>query len=160
VALASPAIHWSGTGYCDTNSGDAPLEDAFDSWHWSRMSVRDGTVVLYDVRSRSGEERSHALHYDPAGNVRTFAPPPRVALPSSRWRIARDTRADAGHDATVLRTLTDAPFYARSLVASQLLGEPVTAMHESLSLDRFRTPWVRMLLPFRMPRVSNAGRAE
>jgi carotenoid 1,2-hydratase len=37
-------------------------------------------------------------------------------------------------------------------VASQLLGQPVVAMHESLSLDRFRSRWVQMLLPFRMPR--------
>jgi len=34
-----------------------------------------------------------------------------------------------------------------------LLGESVTAMHESLSLDRFRARWVQMLLPFRMPRA-------
>jgi carotenoid 1,2-hydratase len=49
-------------------------------------------------------------------------------------------------------SLEDGPFYARSTVASQLLGQPVVAMHESLSLDRFRSRWVQMLLPFRMPR--------
>jgi len=26
-------------------------------------------------------------------------------------------------------------------------------VHESLSLDRFRAPWVQAMLPFRMPRV-------
>jgi hypothetical protein len=31
-------------------------------------------------------------------------------------------------------------------------------MHESLSLDRFRKTWVRMLLPFRMPRRAAGGR--
>ncbi len=53
-----------------------------------------------------------------------------------------------------MRTLEDAPFYARSLVRPALLGERVAAVHESLSLDRFRTGWVQMLLPFRMPRRS------
>ena len=64
----------------------------------------------------------------------------------------RTTRTDEGSVAGVTRTLEDAPFYARSLVASQLLGKPVIAVHESLSLTRFRAAWVRMLLPFRMPR--------
>lgn len=44
------------------------------------------------------------------------------------------------------------PFYARSLVSSRLLGEPITAMHESLSLERFATTWIKLLLLFRMLR--------
>jgi carotenoid 1,2-hydratase len=51
-----------------------------------------------------------------------------------------------------VRTAEDAPFYARSLLDSKLLGEPVSAVHESLSLDRFNARWVQLLLPFRMPR--------
>jgi carotenoid 1,2-hydratase len=39
------------------------------------------------------------------------------------------------------------------VLASRLGGDEVTAIHESLSLDRFRRRWVQMLLPFRMPRV-------
>ena len=50
------------------------------------------------------------------------------------------------------RQLEDTPFYARSLLATTLLGEPVTAVHESLSMLRFRQRWVQYLLPFRMPR--------
>ena len=53
----------------------------------------------------------------------------------------------------VIRTLEDAPFYARSVVSAQLCGEPVMMMHESLSLDRFRQPVVQAMLPFRMPRA-------
>jgi len=53
----------------------------------------------------------------------------------------------------VRRTLTDAPFYARSLLDAQWLGERVDVMHESLSLDRLRSPVVRAMLPFRMPRI-------
>jgi carotenoid 1,2-hydratase len=40
------------------------------------------------------------------------------------------------------------------MIATRLLGEPVNAMHESLSLDRFRKRWVQSLLRFRMPRVA------
>jgi len=29
----------------------------------------------------------------------------------------------------------------------------LTGVHESLSLKRFAAPWVRVLLPFRMPRL-------
>jgi carotenoid 1,2-hydratase len=52
----------------------------------------------------------------------------------------------------VISTLEDTPFYARSVVRTRLLGEPVTAMHESLSLDRFSALWVQAMLPFRIPR--------
>jgi carotenoid 1,2-hydratase len=62
-------------------------------------------------------------------------------------------RADAGHPVTVAETLVDAPFYARSVLNMRIAGQPVTAMHESLSLDRFSAGWVQALLPFRMPRV-------
>jgi carotenoid 1,2-hydratase len=37
-------------------------------------------------------------------------------------------------------------------VRSQLFGEAATAVHESLDLDRFASPWVQAMLPFRMPR--------
>jgi carotenoid 1,2-hydratase len=75
-------------------------------------------------------------------------------LPPTRiWRIPRATHADPGQPAIILRTLEDTPFYARSIISSRIRGEKVEAMHESLSLDRFRRPWVRALLPFRMPRV-------
>jgi carotenoid 1,2-hydratase len=152
VALAQPALRWSGPAYWDGNDGDAPLEDAFAHWHWSRATTREGTAVMYDVRRRDGTRGAFGLQCAADGATRTFAVPPDVVLPRSRWGIARATHADAGGRAHVLETLVDAPFYARSLVASRLRGEDVTAMHESLSLDRFRQAWVRMLLPFRMPR--------
>ena len=68
-------------------------------------------------------------------------PPPTAKLRQTGWRVGRSIRSeDAAH---LVRTLEDAPFYARSLVAAKLLGEPVMLMHESLSLDRFRMPVVR-----------------
>jgi carotenoid 1,2-hydratase len=154
VAMTRPTLRWSGSGYLDSNAGDEPLESAFRGWDWSRASHRGGTSVLYDVDAREGSGASLAVHFDAAGGVAALEPHPRVYLPSTRiWRIARGTRADAGRPATVVETLEDTPFYARSVLASRLGGDEVTAIHESLSLDRFRRRWVQMLLPFRMPRL-------
>ena len=153
VALDSPALRWSGAGYFDTNAGSGPLEDAFTAWHWSRASGdgRRGATVLYDVERRDGGKLAVALAMDAAGRVRDLEPPPRVSLPRTRWGVDRATRADAA--ATVERTLEDTPFYARSVLDSRLGGERVGMVHESLSLDRVRAPWVQAMLPFRMPRA-------
>lgn len=163
VAMSSPALRWSGPAYFDANAGDEPLEAAFHGWDWSRAPHRGGTSVLYHVDPRrnnglegkaGGAGANLALHFDKAGEVRDFDAPGRVPLPRTRiWRIPRATRADPDATATIVETLEDTPFYARSVVASRLQGEAVTAIHESLSLDRFRQPWVQMLLPFRMPRA-------
>ena len=72
-------------------------------------------------------------------------------MPPTRWRVRRQTRAEGMM--AVRATLEDTPFYARSLVATRLLGESVVLMHESLDLDRFRAPWVQAMLPFRVPRA-------
>jgi carotenoid 1,2-hydratase len=153
VALSNPSLRWSGQGYFDSNTGDAPLEDTFAHWHWSRACLPKATAILYDIGRRDGAHTTLALHCDVQGIVREFPPPPAARLPATRWRIDRATRTDDGSAASVTRTLEDSPFYARSLVASQVLGKPAIAVHESLSLTRFRAAWVRMLLPFRMPRV-------
>jgi carotenoid 1,2-hydratase len=72
-----------------------------------------------------------------------------VTLPRTKWRMAREIRAT---NPTIAKTLEDTPFYARSVIAAEFEGAPVTAMHESLALDRFTQPWVQAMLPFRMPR--------
>jgi carotenoid 1,2-hydratase len=153
VEFERPRLRWSGAGYLDANGGDAPLERDFAGWHWSRASAGGRTSVFYDVLHRDGQRASLALRFDASGAVRRLEPPPVAPLPSTLWRIPRAARADAGSDAIVLRTLEDTPFYARSLVSARILGESVTAVHESLSLDRFRAGWVQRMLPFRMPRA-------
>ena len=55
-------------------------------------------------------------------------------------------------DAHVRRTLEDTPFYARSVVSARFADASHDWVHESLSLDRFANPLVRLMLPFRMPR--------
>jgi hypothetical protein len=240
VRLSEPSLSWSGNAYLDSNCGAEPLENGFQRWTWSRASVAQGTVVLYDVTARQVEgdtpegaapgaaaptadarsgaapggialggavpsgavpggavpsgavpggavpggavpggavpggavpggavpggavptaagrggaaARAMALRFRADGGAEALELPPLVSLPTTGWRIARQTRADAGHGAEVAQTFEDAPFYSRSLLRTHLLGTPAPAIHESLDLDRFRSRWVQCLLPFRMPR--------
>ena len=157
VDLPRPGIRWSGTGYLDMNSGDAALERDFQDWCWSRAALSDGsTVILYDVTRRQGQDLAVAIRVDGQGRVEDVELPPRAVLPSTLWGIARETRSDAGtgasRGAAVAATFEDGPFYSRSLLSTNLLGERVPAVHESLSLDRFRQGWVQFLLRFKMPR--------
>jgi carotenoid 1,2-hydratase len=148
-----PRLRWQGAAYLDSNRGSVPLEDDFERWDWSRCALPDGRgAVLYDVTTCGGAQRSLALAFNAQGRSQPFDAPPPVALPRSGWRVERGTRCDAGAGAQVQRTLEDGPFYARSMLRTQLLGEPAQAVHESLSLRRFASPVVQAMLPFRMPR--------
>ena len=153
VGLQQPELNWSGTGYLDSNDGDGPLEASFRRWDWARVPLRDATGIVYDVTGRTGADRAVALHVGRNGDVTERAPPPRIDLPCTRWRLPRGLRADAGSSPTVARTLQDSPFYARSLVDTRLFGETSQAMHESLDLDRFAAPWMQLMLPFQIPRA-------
>jgi carotenoid 1,2-hydratase len=152
VALDRPGLRWSGEGYFDSNAGDRPMETDFVGWDWSRTGLRDGAALLYDVRRRDASRRLISLRVGREGAVTAMEPRPIVQLPNTLWGVARQTRADDPTAVWVQRTLVDAPFYARSEVATEIAGETAVAMHESLSLDRFRAPWVQAMLPFRMPR--------
>ncbi|UEM22844.1 carotenoid 1,2-hydratase [Skermanella mucosa] len=154
VDLDRPGLRWTGTGYLDTNAGDEALEDAFSQWDWCRADLGDGAAILYNVDRRAAPPLALSLRIDPAGAVEMDDPLPPARLPATKWwRIPRATRADPGHAVTVRETLVDAPFYARSVLETSIGSRPATAVHESLSLDRFRMPWVQALLPFRMPRL-------
>jgi carotenoid 1,2-hydratase len=52
-----------------------------------------------------------------------------------------------------LRRRWRTPFCARSVLDTKICGERLKALHESVSLERFRKQWVRTLLPFRMRRA-------
>jgi carotenoid 1,2-hydratase len=153
VSMTEPGVIWRGEGYVDTNDGDEPLENAFRCWTWSRANLRQGTAVLYDVAARHGNASPLALICDPQGGIESLQLPPKVSLPTTRWGITRDTFADDTSSVRLEKTLESAPFYARSLISTSLLGERALAVHESLSLNRFRAPWVQAMLPFRMPRA-------
>jgi carotenoid 1,2-hydratase len=153
VVLDQPSLTWRGTAYIDTNYGSEPLEDGFVSWDWCRAPLSRGMAVLYHGRRRNGDGFATALRYDETGQAEAFPPPLQANLPPTFWRMQRHTLADPSAVPRVLQTLEDAPFYARSVIATRLRGEDVTAVHESLSLTRFVQPWVQLMLPFKAPRA-------
>lgn len=154
VTFERPALRWSGSGYLDSNWGVEPLEKTFQRWEWSRAMLKDGGVAtLYDLTQREGHRPPLGLRFMPNGEAEQFDAPPHVTLPKTGWLMRRGTRADPHQSARVAETLEDTPFYTRSVLKTHLLGEPVTAVHESVCLDRFSAPWVQRLLPFRIPRA-------
>jgi carotenoid 1,2-hydratase len=153
VDLQHPSLRWSGSGYVDSNFGSEPLGAAFRSWNWARTSMSKGTVVQYDVVPRDGESHSLTVMLDRDGVPRDAELPMRRQLPpTSIWRIARSARADQASALDVVRTLEDTPFYSRSLLAANILGERSAIVHESLDMERFANPFVKFMLAFRMPR--------
>ncbi len=153
VSLDAPRSSWTGSAYLDGNHGDAPLEADFRGWDWSRAHLADGrTAVVYDVERRDGSQKSIARCFDADGRATAFDPPPAATLPRTGWGLLRTTRAEAGAVPRVTRGFEDGPFYARSVIETRWLDQPVTTVHERLSLTRFERRWVRALLPFRMPR--------
>lgn len=151
VALERPEFSWNGRAYIDSNFGDEPLEAAFKEWDWTRAQAGDSTAVLYDVIPRSSQPVSLALRFDPDGSIETFTAPRRASLPTTFWRVPRRARSENG-EPLLVKTLEDTPFYARSVIAANILGASTIGIHESLSLDRVANPIVRAMLPFRMPR--------
>ncbi len=154
VEMRDPKLSWSGHAYLDSNEGDEPIDRPFRAWDWSRALLSDGsTAVIYDVRPKTGADRIIAQRFAPDGSTTPFKAPPRQLLPASKWwRIKRTIRSDPGAPARVLQTLTDTPFYVRSTISADMLGERVTALHETLSVPRVVSLPVRLMLPWRMPR--------
>lgn len=154
VDMQQPGLRWQGHAYVDSNEGDEPLDRAFRTWDWLRAPLNDGsTAVIYDVRNRDNANRMIARQFWPDGTSAEIGMPPRQPLPASLlWRIPRQARSQEGAPPQVLQTLEDTPFYARSLVRTTLCDQPVAAVHETLDADRFASPWVQALLPWRMPR--------
>ena len=153
VELPQPGLRWSGHAYLDSNEGDEPIDRAFREWDWSRAQLADGsTAVIYDVRPERGPDRVIAQRFAPDGSAQAFDAPPRQALPRSKWRIDRTMRSSEGVAPQVIRSLEDTPFYARSVLTCGVLGEHVTAMHETLNVPRVVSLPVRLMLPWRMPR--------
>lgn len=152
--LTRPSVQWSGHAYLDSNRGSVPLERSFAGWHWSRARLSDTRSILtYDVDALDGHGALLALDVDAASNVVALPPPARQALPKSRWGIDRVARMAADADVELVRTLEDAPFYARSELRAKHDGRTCSVVHESLSMHRFVAPWVQCMLPFRMPRI-------
>jgi carotenoid 1,2-hydratase len=153
VAFERPALRWSGHAYLDHNRGDAPLGHDFRAWTWSRAATDDGAVVFYDAARRDGGETALALRFSRRAPPNVLTAPPFALLRPTLWRLRRRARADAETTPRLVRTLEDAPFYARSRLDATLDGLRVEAVHETLDLDRFANPLVQQMLKFRMLRA-------
>jgi carotenoid 1,2-hydratase len=153
VTLQQPGARWSGQAYLDSNEGDEPVAGAFREWDWSRSVMADAsTAVIYDVRPRHGPAHVIAQRFAPDGSSTAFEPPHPQRLPRSKWWLPRTMRNEAGAPARVLKTLEDTPFYVRSLLSSNLMGERVNSVHETLAVPRVASLPVQLMLPWRMPR--------
>ncbi|MFO7565808.1 MAG: hypothetical protein R6X02_24415 [Enhygromyxa sp.] len=154
VEFDAPKLRFSGSAYHDVNEGDEGLELGFASWNWSRAELdEDQTAILYDVIPRAGR-------LDPRGWLfsaerREITPisseslGPALALAPTRWRVDRAIRSEPGHTPALISTLEDTPFYSRNLIRTRVAGCEATAVHESVSLDRFASPAVQFLLGFK-----------
>jgi carotenoid 1,2-hydratase len=151
VDMAEPGLRWSGSAYLDGNRGSESLEAGFKQWHWTRAHVGREVAVIYEGERRDGSPFTSALRFDRRGRVQEEELPPVAPLPRTGWLMERQTRADRGF-ARVVKTWEDAPFYARSKLAMDLFGQPVTAVQESIAMDRLVNPVVQFMLPYKMPR--------
>lgn len=151
VRMEEPGLSWNGSAYLDSNFGSESLEEGFRIWHWSRAHAASGAVVCYEGVRRDGSGFASALRFGRDGTPQQEDLPPVAPLSNTLWQVERKTRADHGR-AQVVRTWEDAPFYARSTVRSRLFGEEAMAVQESLDMDRFVSPIVQFMLPYRMPR--------
>lgn len=151
VNLEDPEVSWRSDGYFDSNDGEAPLEEAFKAWNWARLRTRGRpALILYDTTPRIGDQRRLALEVGEDGAItEADSPALRIASPTPVFRMERRI---GGENPRIVRTLEDAPFYSRSLVETSIGGARYRGFHESLSGDRLRSPLVRAMLPFRMPR--------
>jgi carotenoid 1,2-hydratase len=152
VELEHPRLRWSGEAYLDSNRGCRPLEDDFEGWEWSRSIGGGNPRVHYATRHRREAGRSLALDFLADGRVAELPGATAQPLARSGWGIRRTAHGDASRPARLVETWVDAPFYARSLLASGTAGETLHTVHESLDLDRFARRWIQLLLAFRMPR--------
>jgi carotenoid 1,2-hydratase len=150
VEVDEPRLRWSGHAYFDMNRGDEPISDGFRHWHWGRAATASGAAIQYFGELRDGSRFGLGLSVSEAGEIIHWPLPAERGLPSSAWRIGRAVCSES--PPRLVSTLVDAPFYARSLVEISQAGELVSAMHESLDLDRLRNPVVQAMLPFKMPR--------
>lgn len=155
VNLNSPDLQWEGNAYLDSNEGDEPISEAFHEWDWSRAEMSGGrTSVIYDVREKNAKENVLALTFNPNGTIDHFEAPPRQALPKTFWGIRGHMRNQSAETLAVQKVLENTPFYTRSVLNSELLGEKVLSFHETLSVPKLTLTSTQLMLPWRMPRIT------
>jgi len=151
LRCANRALRWKGSAYLDSNRGNELLEKAFVSGIGPGAHLGRDVAVFYEGAAAMAPPSPVRCALMPLGSRMK-----RSCRRSRLYRIPigneRRTRADRGF-ATVRRTWEDVPFYTRSTVHARIYGEKVVATQGLLSLDRFCSPIVQIMLPFRMPRA-------
>ena len=155
VDFDNPDLSWQGSSYVDSNYGLEPVTEGFDFWDWSRSPLQNGdTLIRYVTDPVGAAQRDLHVRISPEGVVDPAASTQLADLPPTRiWRIPRRTGAIDGAEPKIARTLEDTPFYSRSILTYSDAASG-HATHETLSCHRLRSPIVKALLPFRMPRLS------
>lgn len=154
VAFDDPGLSWRGKGYLDMNYGAEPITKGFDYWDWSRVPMADGaTHIRYVTDPATGAQRALNLSIDQAGNISNGAETTNIDLPSTKiWRVKRRAGSLLGQAPRITSTMEDTPFYSRSLIEYDGITNGL-GTHESLSCKRLKSPIVKAMLPFRMPRL-------
>ena len=145
--------NWQGHGYMDSNWGIEGIENGFHHWDWARGDDGDGgSFILYDTVPRDKAPDCLSLHIAEDGTVDHCKKPTRSEMGRGLWGVMRHGHADSSYTPQIIEVFEDGPFYCRSKVKTRLYDRDLILMHESLSGDRFAKPWVKALLPWRMPR--------
>lgn len=150
VDFKDPDLHWTGHGYADCNAGTAALEADFSAWNWMRLTTPTGAALFYAPQERSGARSLLAFDVSHDGEITARDAPKEASVKNGIWGVGRNLWSEG--PAQLDAAMEDAPFYTRNAVSTQLDGAWVSGVHETLDLDRFSKQWVRLLLPFRMPR--------
>jgi carotenoid 1,2-hydratase len=146
-----PSLVFSGSAYHDGNEGDEPLEATLERWEWARFETPRGCLVLYDVIRRDKTQWNTAYVFCANGSMETQECSFVHVLPRTFvWAFPRRIRWWTKEAPRVVRTLEESPFYSRSLLRARFDGQDCWGVHESLSLSRFKTPWMQKMLPLRI----------
>ncbi len=152
VDMEATGWQWQGHGYFDANFGTRALEEDFSYWTWGRFPTPHGATCFYDAQRRDGTHLAQAAGFDKDGKVYDVMLPTKRKMRRSLWQVRRDTRGDEEARPRQVMNMLDAPFYSRSMVETQLGGEPAVGVHEALDLTRFEKPWLKPMIAVRVPR--------
>ena len=153
VDLDVPGWRWEGHGYLDGNFGTRPMPDDFALWTWARFPAGDGgALCVYDAIGRDGSARRAAMRFAPDGGAAHVEAPGALPMGRTAWGLRREVRADPGTRPRAIRSMLDAPFYARAVAETTIGGERLRGVHEVIDLRRYASPAIKPMIALRVPR--------
>lgn len=152
VDLNNPDWQWSGNGYVDSNKGTRRLEDDFDRWTWARFPTKSGALCMYHITCRDGSEASGNISFSNNGQSSSRPGLSQASFATTKWGLKRAVGCDHGAHPRQVMSMLGGPFYNRCLVQTEVDGERLTGVHETLDLRRYTSPLVKWMLATRIPR--------